>query len=77
MAATMSHMARKKKAPEVTTAVVRVESDLARMAGIIATATGRDVSAVISPMLRNLLEREFAKVIATLGEEIGKTSPKD
>lgn len=55
-----------------STAVVRIDADLARMASIIATATGRDVAAVLSPLLRSQLEREYAKTVATLGQEIGK-----
>lgn len=72
MPATLSRMGRKKKPEEAQTAVVRVDADLARMASIIATATGRDVAAVLSPHLRPHLEREYAKVVATLGQEIGK-----
>lgn len=72
MAATLTRMGRKKKPEEAQTAVVRIDADLARMASIIATATGRDVAAVLSPLLRAQLEREYAKTVATLGQEIGR-----
>lgn len=73
MAGTMARMGRKKNTPEESqTAVIRVDADLARMASIIATATGRDVSSVVSPLLREQLEREYAATVERLGSEMKK-----
>jgi hypothetical protein len=73
---TLDRMARKKK-PDAAgqqapagTAVVRIDADLARMANIIATVTGEDMSAVLSPLLRPQLEARYAKVVRQLHENL-------
>jgi hypothetical protein len=52
------------------TAVVRVEADLARMLSIISTATGEDISDILSPQIRPFVERRYAEVVQKLGQEI-------
>jgi hypothetical protein len=68
-------MPRKKKTSDqdapAGTAPVRIHADLARMAGIIAKATGEDVSDIISPILRPKLEAKYAEVIRELSDELG------
>jgi hypothetical protein len=80
--ATLPRMARKKSNQKQTqqgpqgeqarpgTSVIRVESDLVRMLGIIATATGAEVSAIVSPLIRPAVERRYAEVIQQLYGEL-------
>jgi hypothetical protein len=56
--------------PQPKTAVVRVESDLARMLNIISTATGEDVSDILSPYIRPFVEKRYAEVVQQLGREV-------
>jgi hypothetical protein len=57
------------------TAVVRVEADLARMLSIISTATGEDISDILSPLVRAHVERRYAEVVRQLGQEIKGDKP--
>jgi hypothetical protein len=50
------------------TTPVRIDADLARMANIIATVTGEDVSTVLSPIIRPQLEARYANVVRQLND---------
>jgi hypothetical protein len=76
-AATLDRMPRKPKnqpaeQPKPSTGVVRLEADLVRMLNIISTATGQDVSEILSPQVRAFVERRYAEVVQQLGREIEK-----
>jgi hypothetical protein len=56
--------------PKKATAVVRIDADLARMLNIISTATGEDVSDILSPQARPYIEKRYAEVVQQLGKEV-------
>lgn len=73
--ATLRPMAKKKNTPsqqpsKSQTAVVRIDADLARMVNIVATVTGEEVAAILSPLIRSKLEERYAEIVRKLGDEL-------
>jgi hypothetical protein len=73
MSATLVGMGRKRASetpePKKQTSLIRVDADLARWLAIISTATGQDIAAIVSPILRPHVVRLHADAVRKIAEE--------
>lgn len=51
---------------------VRIETDLVRMARLISTSRGENMTAFLSEILRPVIQREYAKVMREFEKEEGE-----
>lgn len=59
--------AKRRQAQAGKTGMVRIEAELARKASMLASATGKDISDILSPMIRDQLNREYEYAFASAG----------
>ena len=61
---------RKKKGTGRTTTAIQIDKDLARKAAVVASHRGMTQSALISPVVREFIEAQYALVSAEIQREV-------
>lgn len=62
-------------APERRTAAIQIDKDLARMAAVIASHRRTSQAELVSPVLRQFLEAQYAVVSAEIQREVKDRKP--